>query len=140
MAERKPRDTEHLPGDRGESAALPWFLHCLRFPPADPLTRELIALVDGLEPIPGPKTVGETNYARIFSAFCDRGWVGFEEEFNQIIPRDREDYVEIKRDLLREPIFMKTVHQRMARIYTGKATIDEVFKEIEQFQMHLKTH
>ena len=50
----------------------------------------------------------------------------------------RVDYVEIKRNLLREPIFMTTVHKRMARMYLGKATIEEVFSEIEQSKTKVK--
>ena len=45
---------------------------------------------------------------------------------------------EIKRNLLREPIFMTTVHKRMARMYLGKATIEEVFSEIEQSKTQVK--
>jgi Flp pilus assembly protein TadD len=83
---------EHLLEESDErSNTLPWFLRCLKFPPSDPLTRQLIALVDGLEPISGPKTIGAENYGRIANAFYERGWVGFEEEFDRTIPRDRKD-------------------------------------------------
>jgi tetratricopeptide (TPR) repeat protein len=108
---------------------LPWFLHCLKFPPEDRVTRELIALVDGMETIAGPKTVGPESYAQISKAFFERGWNGFEEEFNRLFPLDRPDYVDIKRNLLREPIFLKKVHERMARVFLGESTIEEVLDE-----------
>jgi hypothetical protein len=124
---------EHLIKKQGERVQTPpWFLNCLRFPPQDPLTRGLVAAVDGLEPIPGPKTMGAEAYERISSAFLNRGWVGFEEAFNQIVPCGQDDYAKVKLRLLREPIFMRTVHERMARIYLGKATINEVLEEIER--------
>lgn len=123
---------EHLLREQGApSKTLPWFLNCLRFPPEDQLTRQLVAVVAGLEPIPGPKTIGADSYGRISRAFLTRGWAGFDEAFNQIFPRERSDYVELKRNLLREPIFLRPVHERMARIYLGKATIDEVLDEIK---------
>jgi tetratricopeptide (TPR) repeat protein len=108
---------------------LPWFLHCLKFPPEDPVTRELIALVDGMETIAGPKTVGPDNYAQISKAFFELGWKGFEEEFNRLFPPDRPDYVAIKRNLLREPIFLRKVHERMARVFLGESTVEEVLDE-----------
>ena len=54
--------------------AFPWFLHSLVNPPSDPLTIRLLALVEDLPSIPGPKTVGSENYSRIFDAFMKRGW------------------------------------------------------------------
>jgi tetratricopeptide (TPR) repeat protein len=51
---------------------LPWFLHALKFPPENPLTLQLIALVDGMETIAGPMTVGSENYAQISKAFYER--------------------------------------------------------------------
>jgi hypothetical protein len=58
------------------------------------------------------------------------GWAGFEEEFDQIVPRDRPDYSDVKRDLLREPVFNTKVHRRMAETLTGKKTAEEMFDEI----------
>jgi hypothetical protein len=85
-----------------------------------------------MEPLPGPKTIGPENYERISCAFLKQGWMGFEETFNRIVPREQKDYAEVKLRLLREPLFMKAVHERMARIYLGKATINEVLEEIER--------
>ena len=68
---------------------IPWFLHSFVNPPTDPLTIRLMALVEDLPSIPGPKTVGSANYSRLFDAFMKRGWTGFEEEFDRIVPRDR---------------------------------------------------
>ena len=82
-----------------------------------------------MQTIPGPQTVGSENYSRISKAFYERGWAGFEEEFNRTIAPDRSDYIEIKRDLLREPIFLKKVHERMARVVLGKSTVEEVLDE-----------
>ena len=138
-AERELEYIDHVLRDKEErSKTLPWFLHCIRIPPTDPLTVQLVALVDGLDSIPGPKTVGPENYSIIFKAFLESGWEGFEKAFDAVISRDRVDYVEIKRNLLREPIFMTTVHKRMARMYLGKATIEEVFNEIEQSKTQVK--
>ena len=114
-----------------ESETLPWFLQCISNPPSDPLTKQLLALVDGLESVPGPRTIGSDNYAKVSEAFLNRGWDGFEKAFDAIVPRTRPDYVDIKRELLREPIFNPRVHSRMTRIFLKQATIDEVTTEIE---------
>lgn len=112
-----------------KSKQLPWFLNALKCPPNDPVTRELVTLVDGMQTIPGPQTVGSVNYSRISKAFYERGWEGFEEEFNRTIAPDRPDYIDIKRDLLREPIFLKKVHERMSRVFLGEATVEEMLDE-----------
>jgi hypothetical protein len=111
---------------------LPWFLVCIKNPPSDPLTKQLLVLVEGLESIPGPRTIGSEGYAKVSGAFLDRGWAGFEEAFDSIVPRTRADYASVKRDLLREPIFSSKVHLRMARIFLRKSTIEEVLEEIAQ--------
>lgn len=46
------------------SRPLPWFEHCMHYPPTDSLTIQLRALVEGLPSIPGPQTVGPENYSR----------------------------------------------------------------------------
>jgi hypothetical protein len=61
-----------------------------------------------------------------------RGWEGFEEEFDRVVPRDRPEYAEVKRDLLREPIFSSKVHRRMTETFSGKKTADEMFDEIRR--------
>jgi tetratricopeptide (TPR) repeat protein len=109
---------------------IPWFLHSLANPPTDPLTIQLVALVEDLPSIPGPKTVGPENYSQISRVFMDRGWVGFEEEFDRIVPRDRPDYAEVKRDLLREPLFNMRAHRNMARMMVGDESVDDVLAEI----------
>jgi len=96
---------------------LPWFLHCIEHPPTDPLTKQLLAIVDGLEPVPGPKTIGAENYSKVSQAFLSRGWTGFEEAFDAIVPRTRADYASVKRELLRESIFNPKVHLRMSRVF-----------------------
>ena len=88
-----------------QNEQIPWFLQSFVSPPTDPLTVCLLALVEDLPPIPGPKTVGPENYSQVFDAFMKRGWAGFEEAFDEIVPRDRADYAAVKRDLLCEPIF-----------------------------------
>jgi tetratricopeptide (TPR) repeat protein len=118
-----------LADKKKHAATLPWFLHAIKFPPTDPLTLQLVQLVQGMEPIPGPKTVGTENYSAISKAFLTSGWAGFEEAFDAVIPRSRADYAEIKRDLLREPIFNPRVHSRMARVVLGEATVDEILEE-----------
>jgi len=57
-----------------EKEEIPWFLHSFVNPPTDPLTIRLLALVEDLPSIPGPKTVGSENYSRIFDAFMKRGY------------------------------------------------------------------
>ena len=121
-----------LQGQRDEQKKkIPWFLHSFVNPPADPLTIQLIALVEDLPEIPGPKTVGPENYSKILDAFFDCGWAGFEEEFDRIVPRDRPDYEQVKRDLLCEDVFRMKVHRNMARAFlasTGRS--DETFEDV----------
>ena len=109
---------------------VPWFLSAYVHPPSDPLTVRFLALVADLPSIPGPKTVGSENYSRIFKAFTTRGWPGFEEEFDRIVPRGRPDYADLKRDLLREPLFTAKVHRRLSEAFTGARTVDEICDEI----------
>ena len=116
---------------KARARRVPWFVHCLRNPPTDPLTLQLRILVQDLPPLPGTQVVGSENYLKILKAFLDRGWAGFEESFNQVVPRAQPDYVELKRDLLREPIFNPRMHARMARLHEGKATVEEIMDEIE---------
>lgn len=115
-----------------EKEEIPWFLHSLVHPPADPLTIRLLALVEDLPSIPGPKTVGSENYSRIFDAFMKRGWAGFEDEFDRIVPRERPDYADVKRDLLREPIFDMRAHRNLADAVLGRKTVDEIFDEMDR--------
>lgn len=119
---------------RPEAAAqrLPWFAEALLNPPRDPLTIRLLALVEDMPPIAGPQTVGPENYSRIASAFMEHGWQGFEQEFDRAVPRDRPDYADVKRDLLCEHIFNRKVHRRLTDLFTGKATVEEVFDEIKR--------
>lgn len=119
-----------------EKKEIPWFLHSFVNPPTDPLTIRLLALVEDLPSIPGPKTVGSENYSRISDAFMERGWAGFEEEFDRIVPRDRADYAEVKRHMLCEPIFSIKAHRNMADIVLGKKTVDEIFDEMERQREH----
>ena len=114
---------------------LPWFVRALLEPPTDPLTVQLMALVDGLPSIPGPQTVGTDNYSRIFDGFMQRGWPGFEEEFERIVCRERPDYEQVKQDLLREPILSARVHRNMTRAFMASAgasdeTLEDVMNEI----------
>ncbi len=122
-----------------EKEEIPWFLHSLVNPPTDPLTIRLLALVEGLPPIPGPQTVGPENYSRIFDAFMKRGWLGFEEEFDRIVPRSRADYADVKRDLLREPVFSLRAHRNLADAVLGTKTVEEIFDEMER-QREQKPH
>jgi tetratricopeptide (TPR) repeat protein len=117
-----------------EKEEIPWFLHSFVNPPTDPLTIRLLALVEDLPSIPGPKTVGSENYSRIFDAFMKRGWAGFEEEFDRIVPRDRADYADVKRDMLCEPIFSMKAHRNMADAVLGRKTVDEIFDEMARQQ------
>jgi hypothetical protein len=64
-----------------------------------------MALVEDLPSIPGPQTVGAENYSRIVDAFEERGWSGFEEEFDNIVPRERPNYEEVKRRFAAGPMF-----------------------------------
>ena len=88
--------------------------------------------VQGMESIPGPKTVGAENYSAISKAFLASGWAGFEEAFDAAIPRSRADYADIKRDLLRESIFNSKVHERMSKLFLGEATVEETMEEIKR--------
>ncbi len=115
-----------------QGATLPWFLHAIKFPPADPLTLRLMQFVQGMESIPGPKTVGAENYAAISRAFLASGWAGFEEAFDAAIPRSRADYADIKRDLLRESIFNSKVHERLSKLFLGEATVEETMEEVKR--------
>ena len=121
-----------LEEEKARAKTPPWFVHCVQFPPTDPLTIQLRALVEGLPPIPGPKTMGAENYAKILKAFLERGWAGFEEAFDEIVPRERSDYAEVKRDLLRETIFSAKMHSRLARLFADRATVEEIRDEMER--------
>ncbi|MBK5294109.1 MAG: hypothetical protein JJE04_20830 [Acidobacteriia bacterium] len=59
-----------------------------------------------------------------------RSWAGFEEEFDRIVPRDRPGYPDVKRDLLREPIFDMKAHRNLAEAVLGRKTVDEIFDEM----------
>jgi hypothetical protein len=115
---------------RSQRKQPPWFLNAYLNAPTDLLTVRLLALVGALPSIPGPKTVGTENYSRIARAFRERGWLGFEEEFDRVVPRSRPDYADVKRDLLREPLFIAKVHRRMSEEFTGQKTADEIWDEI----------
>jgi tetratricopeptide (TPR) repeat protein len=133
LARKELEYIDHALADQERQAAtLPWFLHAIKFPPTDPLTLQLIPFVQGMESIPGPKTVGAENYSAISKAFLTSGWAGFEEAFNAAIPRSRVDYGEIKRDLLRESIFNPKVHERLSKLFLGQATVEEVMEEIKR--------
>ena len=84
--------------------------------PTDPLTIRLRAEVEGLDFIPGPKTIGSEKYEGIAWAFINGGWTGFEETFDRIVPRSRTDYMVVKRDLLLEPLFSLKAQQNMLRL------------------------
>lgn len=71
--------------------------------------------------------MGSENYSRISTAFRKRGWAGFEAEFDRIVPRDRPDYADVKRDLLCEPLFTLRAHRNMAELVSGKKTSEELF-------------
>jgi tetratricopeptide (TPR) repeat protein len=135
-SESAPKELEYidlaLAEKKNQAATLPWFLHAIKFPPTDPLTLQLMPLVQNMDSIPGPKTVGPENYSAISKAFLASGWVGFEEAFDAVIPRNRADYADIKRDLLREPIFNPKVHERMSKILLGQATVEETMEEIKR--------
>jgi tetratricopeptide (TPR) repeat protein len=108
---------------------IPWFLHSFVKSPTDPLTVRLLALVEDMPSIPGPKTVGAENYSGIVDAFMKRGWEGFEEEFDRIVKPNRPDYADVKRDLLCEPLFSIKAHKNLAELVLGKKTIDEIWDE-----------
>lgn len=119
-------ELEYIEKLRGQRKQMPWFLNAYVNLPTDPLTARLLALVADLPSIPGPTTVGSKNYSRIARAFRERGWPGFEEEFDRIVPLDRPDYADVKRDLLREPLFLAKVHRRMSEEFTGQKTADDL--------------
>lgn len=111
------------------------FSGSLADPPTDPLTIQLREQAENMDPIPGPKTVGSENYTQILDAFTKRGWVGFEETFDRIVPRSRADYVKVKRDLLREPVFSLKAQRNMLRLATtflGGSTPAEKRAALEQ--------
>jgi hypothetical protein len=58
------------------------------------------------------------------------GWAGFEDEFDRIVPRERADYTDVKRDLLREPIFSINAHRNITDAVLGRKTVDEIFDKI----------
>jgi hypothetical protein len=111
---------------------LPWFLHAVKYPPTDPLTKQLLAFAEGLGFVPGPKTIGSENYRKVSEAFLERGWEGFEEAFDAIVPRTRPDYTSVKGELLRETIFSPKVQERMSRIFLGEETIEEALEEADR--------
>ena len=125
----KPRMIRDEPAEDQE---IPWFLHSFVSPPTDRLTLQLLALVEDLPSLPGPQTVGSENYSRIYNAFVKRGWAGFEKEFDRIVPRDRADYKDVKRDLLREALFNRRGHRNVVEVLLGTKTVDEIFGEMDR--------
>jgi len=117
---------------------IPWFLHSFVNPPADPLTIRLLALVADLPSIPGPETLGPEDYSRVSLAFLEHGWAAFEEAFDSVVPRTRTDYADLKRDLLREPIFDIKCHRNLADLALGTKTFDEIVAEMESERAHQK--
>jgi len=136
------KELEYISGARQEQArqkkTIPWFLNSLLYPPIDPLTIQLLTLVEDLEPIPGPQTIGSENYSRVAEAFMSRGWVGFEEAFDSIVLCTRGDYADLKRALLREPIFNQKTHLNLLRMMLGQVTLEEVWEEISRIKESLK--
>jgi tetratricopeptide (TPR) repeat protein len=132
LAKRELEYIARALNERNDQKSLPWFMHCVQHPPADPTTNQLLGLVDGLESVPGPQTIGAENYATVSAAFLTRGWAGFEEALDAIVPRTRSDYSSIKRELLREPIFNPKVHSRMARVFLKKLTVEQALEEATQ--------
>jgi hypothetical protein len=62
-------------------------------------------------------------------------WAGFEEEFDRIVPRDRPDYEQVKRDLLREPVFSLKAQRNLARGFMAEIgasddTLEDVLDDI----------
>jgi hypothetical protein len=55
----KPRMIRDEPAE-GED--IPWFLHSFVSPTTNPLTVQLLALVEDLPSLPGPQAVGAENY------------------------------------------------------------------------------
>jgi tetratricopeptide (TPR) repeat protein len=108
---------------------IPWFLHSFVNPPTDPITLWLLKMVEDLPSIPGPQTVGPENYSRLFDAFTKWGWAAFEEEFDRVVPRSRPDYADVKRDLLREPVFSIKAHRNLADVFLGNKTVEEMIEE-----------
>ena len=82
---------------------IPWFLHSHVNPPTDPLTIQLLALVEDLPCIPGPQTVGPENYHRIFAAFK-----------------------------LREPLFSRKSHRNILELLLGTKSLEQVFAELNR--------
>ena len=54
----------------------------------------------------------------------------FEKEFERIVPRERPDYADVKRDLLREPLFSIDYHRVLAELNLGKKIIDEIVAKV----------
>jgi hypothetical protein len=108
---------------------IPWFIHSLLNPPQDPMTIQLLALVEDLDPIPGPQSIGSVEFSIVFRAFMDRGWEGFEEAFDSIVSRSRTDYVDVKCNLLRDSIFNRRGHRNAARLMLGEATLEQLRAE-----------
>jgi hypothetical protein len=67
-----------------------------------------------------------------------RGWVGFEEAFDSIVLCTRGDYADLKRALLREPIFNQKTHLNLLRMMLGQVTLEEVWEEISRIKESLK--
>jgi len=61
---------------------------------------------------------------------CSEWLRQFWSEFNRLYPSDRADYVEIKRNLLREAIFLRKVHERMARLILRQSSVEEILEQV----------
>ncbi len=126
-------ELEYIAQQRSKHEAqppVPWFVHAILHPPQDSVTLELMNEVRGLPSIPGPKTVGSESYGRISRAFQERGWVGFEGAFDEIVPRTRPDYRDVKRQLLCEPLFNPEAHRNMTRLLAAEAGVSGESTEV----------
>jgi hypothetical protein len=104
--------------------------------PKDPLTVRLIEEGEDLPSVPRPQTVGSQNFGRIYDAFCDRGWEGFEEEFANLYPTVGPDREAIKALLLREPIFRPGIQQCVINMFeafqqSGEKGLEDVFNKLD---------
>lgn len=109
---------------------MPWFARAVLYPPADERTRAQIALAEDMPSRAGPEVVGR-HYFAIVTAFMDRGWEGFEEEFDRYLPRDDPRYWQVKQDLLCEPVFNAKVHREMTSIITGEVPVEEMMVRLK---------
>jgi tetratricopeptide (TPR) repeat protein len=88
--------------------------------PTNKLTVDLLAEIDSLPTVVGPRKVGNENFRRLLNAFRNGGWDAFEKEFWRVFPAGIQDLHLIKEYVLRDPVFHPAIKRRQWRLEVAR--------------------